>query len=177
LKTTIACIAGWVVLAGCTRHVSAPDGTAAARRSLGGLDFDAYCVAQSATRSGLINGSWFCLRDGAAPVLIDINNACQRQYALPGALGVLVRPNDATSWTCFAPRPGELGGINLDNFCRSRGADRAERRGNDAACVGATGVTPIDFTAACRFQYPAATAAVARQGDPTLLTSWTCFEH
>ncbi len=159
-------------LVACRRQPPAPAVTPGAR--LGGIDFARYC-ADTGGGTPTVAGDWVCDQNGARRPT-DANDACRRQYPDANAHAEVERRGDPMSWACYAGVEGELGGLDLDRFCRAQGADRSAA--NEAGlwqCVTAAGpVRDVDMQAACAAQYPATRGVRARQLRPGNPTSWVC---
>ena len=70
--------------------------------------------------------------------------------------------------------PIELGGMNLDAYCKSTGKQNSGVKDGHWSCL--PGDERIDMDKACRFQFPGSASAFARQRSPDNVFSWTCYE-
>ncbi len=143
-------------------------------QQLGELDFQAYCDATRAGRA-LTRRGWVCER-GTIRVPIDPDAACALQFPRTHPHGEPLRASDTVTYVCYAGIVGELGGLDVDAYCRSTGARRAgltaDQRWN---CQGTDNQTsPVDMDVACRTRYPQADGAHARQLRPDNPMSWVC---
>jgi hypothetical protein len=165
-----------VVLAGCRKE--APPSGVTPGAALGGVDVQHHCFA-SGGGTAVIRGDWVCEKADGTSRPADMNAACREQYPNANAHAEVARHGDPLSYTCYAGLPRELGGMNLDAYCRSVGAKSAFVHGDTGTwrCTreGNTAID-IDMNAACRVSYPRVPGAVARQLRPGNLTSWVCFE-
>ncbi|GAA5177498.1 CHAT domain-containing protein [Niveibacterium umoris] len=106
--------------------------------------------------------------------------------ALPLRLFLLTAVLAATPTLASEPTLLELGGLNLDGYCKHLMPDaqaglQRPAQGEDAArnnwqCVRGETRQLIDFTAACRWQYPAAHAAIPKVKNPDSAYSIVCAQ-
>ena len=172
---TIALCATAVAFGGCRGESSeAASQTAEPGQVLGGIDFQSHCAATGGG-TAVIAGDWMCEHQGARRPT-DPNQACRSQYPGTNGHAEVARQGDPRSWTCYAGTPNELGGMNLDAYCRANGAERSLATPQGWNCSRAAGTnTIIDMNAACRFSYPQTPNAQSRQLRPGNLTSWICL--
>jgi hypothetical protein len=175
MKPALASLALAAALLGCKGE---PENGAPQRgAALGGIDFQHHCFATGGGKA-VLKDDWVCeTRDGATRPA-DPNLACRQQYPHANAHAEVARYGDLQSYTCYAGLPGELGGLNLDAYCKRVGAsgavvdiDTASWRCASEGAIAAR----IDMNAACRASYPAFPGATARQLRSGNMTSWVCF--
>lgn len=146
--------------------------------ALGGIDFQRYCFATGGGKA-VIKGDWVCETSNGAARPADANAACRDQYPGKNPHAEVARYGDPLSYTCYAGLPGELGGMNLDKYCKGVGAKNAFVDGDTGTWRCAREGSPavvIDMNAACKVSYPKVPGAVAKQLRPGNLTSWVCFD-
>jgi hypothetical protein len=105
----VACIVASVVLTilpssllGAGRHpqVASIETVQESATTLGGIDLDAYCGAMQAGSAAWLESRWVC-RQGDQTTVIDMTDACRRQYNAPDAVARQRDPANNYSWTCF----------------------------------------------------------------------------
>jgi hypothetical protein len=146
------------------------------------VDLRDYCQGKGyagVTQAGNNAYGWRCVAQGGSRQPVNMLEVCRTNYSYR-AIDVLKNfysPNPS-AWECWKTYEGELGGVNLDGYCRSIGDVRSTLVGKTAydwRCVTSSGgKAGIDMTKACRWQYndPEAIDRVSNFYDPY---SWRCW--
>jgi hypothetical protein len=181
LFRSLAIVCG-MLLAATTINI----GPAYAASPVGGLDFDAYCLAK---RLGFVvffgqqgGYGWACsgTADRPAASRIDFTEACYMQHG-PNTIDRNHEFNESRDgWWCWSTS-GRRGSLNLDGWCKHLGHVGAESVGNtvfDWRCrtKGGFKVPPlvgIDVGPACHWQYGSGT--IDRFADFFNKNTWECW--
>jgi hypothetical protein len=149
---------------------------ALAATNLGGMNLNIYCSSIDAGDAAPLGDaySWHCVK-GNLRTPINMTSACRVIY--PGGL-VIDRLTGYPSgeWECWSTT-GKLGGLNLDDYCRAAGQERANLRYPNAygwrCVVGVDNYTTINMRNACQWRY--GSAAIDRMVSYFEAGSWECW--
>ena len=148
---------------------------------LGGVDLNGYCRAIGGSMISLQGPnaySWHCLNQfGQDFAAVSVLDACRFTYHDSNAVDRLGNYNDPGSWGCFT-HARQLGGVDLDGYCRSLGHLRVQLDGPTAYdwhCITTIGQrVAISATGACQWSWrqPGALDRLADFNNPY---SWQCW--
>ncbi|OXM45358.1 hypothetical protein CFP75_30845 [Amycolatopsis alba DSM 44262] len=121
---------------------------------LGGMMIREACQAAGFNDAVRRSDVWFCTGNKPDQAIL-LSNVCRWQFSDLVAAGFTVTNNGGRCWTNPSAY-SDVGGIAVNQYCNSLGYSDATVGETVASwrCAGHGTSVPIDFHAACRWQYP-----------------------